>query len=316
MYKILLLPARLALHFYCRTIRINRPEYLRAKGPLLLAANHPNSFLDAIIMASLFRHPIVSLARGDAFASPLIVRLLHSMNILPVYRISEGAENLKENYDTFSRVHELLRQNSIVLIFSEGRCVNEWHLRPLKKGTARIALQAWSEGIALRILPAGINYSNFGFLGKDVTINFGRFIESGQPQARYNGKDITAFTHNLKEALSPLVYEIDRDDHEAKRKVFASKHNPLTKGLLFVPAVAGYLLHAPLYFAAHLMIRKRANVHYDSILVGILFLFYPVYLLLIVFLFWHFTGSVFMLTLFALMPATALALLHFRPVIR
>ena len=58
------------------------------------------------------------------------------MNMFPVYRISEGAENLENNYDTFESCKEIFKKNGIVLIFSEGRCINEWRLRPLKKGTS------------------------------------------------------------------------------------------------------------------------------------------------------------------------------------
>ncbi|MEP6583590.1 MAG: 1-acyl-sn-glycerol-3-phosphate acyltransferase, partial [Ginsengibacter sp.] len=135
LYKFLLWPARIFIHFYCRRIIINKASLLNCKGPLLIASNHPNSFLDAIILATLFKNPIYSLARADAFANKLITKILTSFNMLPVYRISEGTQNLENNYSTFSACQDIFKKNGIVLIFSEGRCINEWHLRPLKKGT-------------------------------------------------------------------------------------------------------------------------------------------------------------------------------------
>ena len=129
LYTLLKFPAKLALYFYCRRISINKKEFLQRDGPLLIAANHPNSFLDAIILATLFKQPIYSLARGDVFANKFYNKLLLSLNMLPVYRISEGAENLEHNYTTFSSCIDIFKKNGIVLIFSEGRCVNEWHLR-------------------------------------------------------------------------------------------------------------------------------------------------------------------------------------------
>ena len=122
---------------------------LEEHGPLLIAANHPNSFLDAIILSSLFKFPVYSLARGDAFANRFVTKILTSLNMLPVYRVSEGVENLENNYTTFDACQELFSQRKIVLIFSEGRCINEWHLRPLKKGTARLALTAWMHNVPL-----------------------------------------------------------------------------------------------------------------------------------------------------------------------
>ena len=71
---------------------------LQCQGPLLIASNHPSSFLDAIIMAILFKSPIYSLARGDAFNGKIITKILASFNMLPVYRVSEGVENLENNY--------------------------------------------------------------------------------------------------------------------------------------------------------------------------------------------------------------------------
>jgi len=106
---------------------------LKEKGPLLLACNHPNSFLDAVILDILFEQPVWSLARGDAFSNKTITKILTAVKILPVYRTSEGVENLSENYKTFDACLDIFRNTGVVQIFSEGKCINEWHLRPLKK---------------------------------------------------------------------------------------------------------------------------------------------------------------------------------------
>ena len=86
--------ARLAIKFYCRDITVNNKEFYKSNGPLLLAVNHPNSFLDAIMLCTLFDKPVYSLARGDAFNGKLISKILFSLKLLPVYRVSEGVENL------------------------------------------------------------------------------------------------------------------------------------------------------------------------------------------------------------------------------
>jgi 1-acyl-sn-glycerol-3-phosphate acyltransferase len=176
LYTLLKIPAKLALFFYCRKIKINKKELLKSHGPLLIAANHPNSFLDAIILATLFKRPIYSLARGDVFVNKFYKKLLLSLNMLPVYRLSEGAENLEHNYTTFSSCIDIFKKNDIVLIFSEGGCINEWHLRPLKKGTARLAMNAWQQNIPLKVLPLGINYSSFRLFGKNMILNFGDIL--------------------------------------------------------------------------------------------------------------------------------------------
>ena len=316
LYKLLLLPARLSLYFYCRKIAINKRDILQLKGPLLIAANHPNSFLDAIILSSLFKEPIYSLARGDAFAGKFYSKVLASLNMLPVYRVSEGVENLDHNYTTFEACQQLFKKNKIVLIFSEGRCINEWHLRPLKKGTARLAIAAWMEDVPLKIIPLGINYSSFKKFGKIIHLNFGEFILREDMQEELSsGKALIEFNAALKNQLQDLVYEIKKEDTETLKKTFGITPDLFKKSLLLIPATIGFLLHAPLYYAIFLIIKDRAKDHYDSIIVGALFLFYPIYILLFVLITYLATSSFYSLILLLLMPLTAISLLHFKPII-
>ena len=279
LYNLLHLPAKLAIHFYCRKLIINNKEILQSGGPLLIAANHPSSFLDAIILATLFKHPVYSLARGDAFVG-FYKKLLYSLNMLPVYRISEGAENLEHNYTTFSACIDIFKKNGIVLIFSEGRCINEWHLRPLKKGTARLAMNAWQQGIPLKALPLGINYSSFRIFGKNVILNFGEVIvKENFNGGMQPGEAIAAFNAKLNRQLQNLVVESDPADKEKIKKIFFVPQPTLKKILLFIPAIAGWILHAPLYYAVVALIKNRANDHFDSVMVGLLFVLYPLFLL-------------------------------------
>jgi 1-acyl-sn-glycerol-3-phosphate acyltransferase len=258
---------------------INYKEWLNEKGPLLIAANHPNSFLDAIVVSALFKRPVYSLARGDAFAGKWISIILSSLNMLPVYRISEGAENLGLNYSTFEACKKLFEEDKIVLIFSEGRCINEWHLRPLKKGTARMALDAWQNNISLKVIPLGINYSSFRSYGKNVILNFGSPISEKDFILSYDGKSINNFNERLKDELGSLVYEIDKNDYQKRKDYFYFRNSLLKKIVLFIPAAIGLISSAPLYLLFHWIIKRYAADHYDSIMTGLLFLFYPLYVL-------------------------------------
>ncbi len=313
LYKILLLPARLFIHFYCRKIVINIKSILQLQGPLLIASNHPNSFLDAIILATLFKNRVYSLARGDAFKGKLTAKILASFNMLPVYRVSEGVENLENNYDTFSDCQNLFGQNKIVLIFSEGRCINEWHLRPLKKGTARLAIAAWQQNIRLKVLPLGINYSNFRKYGKTLVLNFGNIITPEDISTDLqSGKALIEFNQKLREELETLVFEIDKSDKGKLKKYFNLQQDLLKKIFLFIPAVAGFLLHFPLYYTIHFFIKDKASDHYDSVMTGLLFFIYPLYVLTVTFLIFFLTHAVISLGLLLFIPLTTLCFLHFR----
>jgi 1-acyl-sn-glycerol-3-phosphate acyltransferase len=221
LYPFVKILARLAIRIYCRDIAINKKGLLQCNGPLLLAVNHPNSFLDAIILCTLFDKPVYSLARGDAFKNKLIAKILFKLKMLPVYRVSEGVENLEDNYKTFDQCKTIFKQNGIVLIFSEGLCINEWHLRPLKKGTARLAISSWEDGIPLKVLPIGINYSSFRKFGKNIKLFLGEFITANDIAAdNGHGKSIQAFNSKLLQQLQPFVFEIDSKNKEGLSKYF------------------------------------------------------------------------------------------------
>lgn len=272
--------ARLQMPLYARRIRINRPELLQLEGPVLLASNHPNSFLDSVLIDTLFEKPVWSLARGDAFKNRWVRPLLKALKIYPVYRTSEGAENLHINYQTFEACRLLFKRNAIINIYSEGKCINEWRLRPLKKGTARLAMQAWSEGIPLRVLPLAINYSSYHRYGKNLIIQFGDFIEASDIDWNESeGKRHQSFNDRLERSLRSGVIELERTDLPGRRKAFHVNYSQFVKALTVLPALIGWILHAPLYFPirAVVAITSRYNDHFDSIVAGLLLLLYPTY---------------------------------------
>lgn len=282
--------ARLAIKIYCRRIIINQPEVLKSRGPLLLAANHPNSFLDGIILTTLFDQPVHSLARGDAFRISWVGRLLRRIRLLPVYRTSEGVENLEHNYTTFAACQQTFRENGIVLIFSEGRCENEWQLRPLKKGTARLSISSWEKNIPLQVIPVAFNYSSFKKFGKELHLFFGRTITRDDIDMNdTHGKQLLDFNALLHRALHPAVYKIDEGDTQKLKKLFPAGKEALFY-LLLLPALTGFVLHLLLYYPAKLFTERnyKQSGHYDSVLITLLLLGYPVYCLLLTLLAFHF----------------------------
>lgn len=308
LYATLKIIVRLAARIFCRKIIINHREFLKEKGPMILACNHPNSFLDAVIMDILFEEPIWSLTRGDAFLNKTVNDILFKLKMLPVYRPSEGVENLSENYKTFDTCIELFRRGQIVLIFSEGLCVNEWHLRPLKKGTARLAYKCLQENIPLKILPVGINYSSYKRFGKNLFINFGTlFSVNDFDRNLSDGAFNLAFNNTLEQELKPLVYEIHNTDKQKQKDLLETKIPSLRKTLLTLPAMIGLLTHAPLYLPIKYWVHKKYNNsgHIDSMQVALSTFIYPIYLLLIVVLLFFLLNTSWPLLLFFLLPLTA-----------
>ena len=308
LYPFLKIFVGLARHVFCRKVIINKPGLLKEKGPLILACSHPNSFLDAVMLDLLFKEPIWSLTRGDAFLNKFVNKTFFKLKMLPVYRPSEGVENLSENYKTFDDCMKIFRKNGVVLIFSEGLCENEWHLRSLKKGTARLAIKCQDENIPLKILPVGLNYSSFSRFGKNVFINFGNLFSVNDVDKNLSdGARYQAFNSRLFQELRPLVYEIEKNDKAKQKKLLEIKIPKLTKILLALPAAIGWLLHAPLYFPIKKIVLKKFKdtVHIDSMLIALPLFIYPLYLVLIVLLLFFFIKSWWVLLLFIILPFTA-----------
>ena len=120
------------------------------------------------------------------------------------------------------------------------------------------------------------------------------------------------FNAKLYGQLKQLVIEIQNSDIVKRKKIFFIAVPRLKKILLFLPSLAGWLLHFPLYYAIVLLIRKKAQDHYDSILVGLLFVLYPFYLAAISLLTFYLTKNLFSLFLIIIIPFTAWAQLQFK----
>ena len=261
------------------------------KGPLLVVANHPNSFLDAILIGSYFTENVHFLARGDAFKQKKYRFLLKMLKMIPVYRLSEGRENLHLNEYTFSESKRILEAGGILLIFIEGICKNTHELQPFKKGAARIALQA-NTPTPLRILPVAIAYDSFSRFGKNVLVSAGNPIPVtllfpyGEESRNY-----LFFNAALKSVLEVLL-----ELPEETATIYAKPQQWL--------AVLGRILHQPLYRMISRIIRKKTagTVFYDSVLFGTLLITYVIYLILLNMIIYGFTGS--------LLPAIPVTLLH------
>jgi 1-acyl-sn-glycerol-3-phosphate acyltransferase len=268
---------RLGLFFYCKKISISFNSY--TKTPVILACNHPNSFLDALIIGSHYKHPVHFLARGDVFSKPLVNRLLRAINMIPIYRITEGREQLKYNEDTFEECLNVLENNGTVLIFSEGVCKNEYSLRPLKKGTARLAYMAWHDREInnLSIRPVSISYSSFTNLQVVTYVREGKAITQNDVAATIAPQ----FYQKLNQSISEQLERNSLSEEEMQE--IALDKRKIRRIVIAIPAFIGWLTHKPYYnFIRDFARRKTAGtVFYHSVLFGMLLITYPLVVLLV-----------------------------------
>jgi len=160
-YFILKIIFKIALKVFYKKIEVKLPQPLPEKGPLLLVSNHPNTFMDPIVIASLFKQEVYFIAKSTVFSSSFRKWLLQKMNLIPVYRREDGPVVAGSNESTFEKCFEFLNAQGTLLIFPEGNSFSERRLRPLKTGAARIALGAAARlnfNQEILILPIGLNY--------------------------------------------------------------------------------------------------------------------------------------------------------------
>ncbi len=247
------------LWLFCQKIYLKNKQLFSTKGSLLIIANHPNSFLDALVIGSFYKRRVYFLARGDAFKKPIHRFLLESLNMIPVYRLREGKEFLHLNDYAFTKSIQLLSQGEAVLIFIEGICLNTNELQPFKKGTARIIEGIQKQHIHPIIHIAGISFNQFRGIGKKINLIITEYRNYPTIQ---NGKDRVLFNQSIFEKLNKNIIVINEPTKINTKNIF-------------------YYIHLPYYSMIKKWVDQKTKntVFYDSVLFVVLLFSYPVYLL-------------------------------------
>ncbi|RMG88435.1 MAG: hypothetical protein D6714_00690, partial [Bacteroidetes bacterium] len=176
LYYIIRPIVRLALMVYFRKIFFTNERRVPTGMPLMFAVNHPTSFIDPILLACFSSRVFHFILRGDVYRSPKIVQwALRSINCIPIYRSSEGFNNVKKNHQTFEYCHELWHAGAGIQVLVEGRTKHEKRLRPIAKGPARMILGYFEKygDDRFAIVPVGVNYSDSDQFRSFVYVDFG-----------------------------------------------------------------------------------------------------------------------------------------------
>lgn len=208
------------LHFYFRRIVFQHRRSIPDGEPVILIANHAASFLDAMLLAVLMNRPVHFFARSDIFRKPLANRMLRKFRMIPIYNVEHGKSDLVRNEETFAEGEAVLNNRGLLLIFPEGISRVERIMLPLKKGTARVALQTESKRdfqLGLKVIPVGINYSRHRFRS-DVLISAGAPTLVSDYASMYlenPAKAITRLTRELEEKFSRTIFFVRQPERTA-----------------------------------------------------------------------------------------------------
>lgn len=206
---------KLAVKLFYRRIEIHGADTYPTEGPVLLAPNHQNAFMDALIPAVFAPKPIHFLVRADVFKSKWADAFLRSLKMMPVYRQRDGLASLAKNEEVFEQCFDILRNDGTLLLFPEMTHKGEKRLRPLSKGFTRITFGAMKNHGHLRmhIVPLGINYSHYHKSNSRLIVNWGEPIAVADYAKAYKDNPARAMSQlkeDLQEKLAREIVHITR----------------------------------------------------------------------------------------------------------
>lgn len=221
------------LRTYFSKIEIEGQEKIPKDKPFILAVNHQNAFLDPIVAILLIPFHCYFLARSDIF-NKWTTYFLETIKMMPIYRMRDGIDKLAKNKEVFDNCTLVFEKNIAVLVFPEGNHGEHYYLRPLTKGTARIALHAQNKmEKELMIVPCGINYFSHRTPRTKLLIVYGEPISVPAHLKNYqkdNQKGMKCLTSSIAVAMKGcLIIPEKTEDYDVKvKKVFNPKNEVLS----------------------------------------------------------------------------------------
>lgn len=203
LYSFLRLLMKITGRVFFRSITIRNKELIPAKGPLMVLANHPSTFMDPIVIATMLEREVYFLAKGELFKGSIAKWLFGKINMIPVYRKQDDPNQMSKNQETFDKCYEHLEKGGAILMFPEGTSITERKLRPIKTGAARIVLGAEARNdfkLNAQIVTIGLNYANPHKFNRDLFINIEAPIKAAEYKEEYT-KDTVVGAQHLTESI-------------------------------------------------------------------------------------------------------------------
>ncbi len=207
--------------FYRRVIVYGR-DNIDPTQHNIFAPNHQNALMDALAVTCTTKGQIVFLARSDIFRKKLIASILYFLKMLPVYRIRDGYDQMKNNDATFLKTIDIIKNKNGIGILPEGNHAGFRRLRQLKKGICRIAFQteeACDYSLNIKIIPVGLEFTNYNRFRQVLTVVYGKPISVSEYYDSYRENPPKAM-NELRDRLSSemkklLVHIESEEDYEA-----------------------------------------------------------------------------------------------------
>ena len=162
-----------------RRVEVKGTENIPQDGAVIIAPNHCNTLMDALVILRTEKDEIVFGARADLFNNKFIGKIMTFLRILPMMRQRDGLRNVLKNNETSEVIVETLENGVPFCIFPEGTHRTMHSLRAIGKGVFRIALAADKKLGGTKpvyIIPTGIEYGDYFRTRSTSLVVFGKPI--------------------------------------------------------------------------------------------------------------------------------------------
>ena len=220
-YRIVVWLLGLFSRLYFIEVRRLHPDRIPRSGPVILAANHPASVLDAILLSIQTSRQIHFLANSKLFKNRIVSSFLYRVGAIPVYRSHDAKNHSNRNIAVFDKVFELFERGGCLGLFPEGRNSPPGEVAELRTGGARMALGAEERNnyrLGLTIVPVGLNYEHRELFMSSAFIWFGqpiRVSDYAQMHTDNPTEAVRRLTADLQEALRRQAEHVE--DHQVDK---------------------------------------------------------------------------------------------------
>ncbi len=162
-----------------RKVEVHGYENIPEDGAVIIAPNHCNTLMDALVILRAFKDETVFGARADIFKKAFIAKIMYFLRILPMVRQRDGLRNVLKNIETQEIIVETLENKVRFCVFPEGKHRPAHSLQPLGKGVFRAALAAnakFGDKFPVYIVPAGLEYGDYFRYRSTSLLNFGEAV--------------------------------------------------------------------------------------------------------------------------------------------
>jgi glycerol-3-phosphate O-acyltransferase/dihydroxyacetone phosphate acyltransferase len=211
------------IRLYYRDVEVVGRERVPLAGPAILVANHPNSTVDAFLLATqLTDRKVNFIAKDTITRHPLYGWLVRRFGLVGVAR----GMDYERQRDLSRQRNELaiatctprLLAGEVVAIFGEGISNDSRRLNMIRKGAMRFGYAAEKAAdfeLGLLWIPVGISYAAKQRFRSDVLIRVGepfRLADVHPQPGEHEAETLQRGTARLQQSLESLLVNIEKDD--------------------------------------------------------------------------------------------------------